>query len=659
MLNTSPLGAGPLVGCPLCADQSANALTGSCSCPAGSELVQPIATVSDCAFKKLPGILRPSALGICLPIGLKQSISFGGAYQVDAHHDGYMAFAAGDGCRSPNLLTGLCSCPVGFSALNFTAFASATVPSEGQTELAHTTVAFCLPNAGHLAGFGGAFQSLDPTPAVKQTCAIANPTTGNCSCPPPGPGMLAASHAHRIITNIPGSASIVGSSITLCGEEVTSIEPRLSESAVEICEGVTVDSTGTIDASMGLQTCVDRLASAQGHTLSLPAGTYLLAHRIHINASTVPGRITLATAGVARTAPGCGMPTGPACAVLRAAVELTDRYGLLNAEGATLTIDHIVLDGNRGQRMDTGPAISCGGKWAGHEAEGRSPAYNAGIHGCLSCDFIGFASTNALCGTGLEYSGPDATFERALFINNGDHFGRQAIGEGHKWSDGLTIGDGPRCVVRDCLFADNSDINFIVANAHGGVIEGNTVRMVNGGSFGAIMMDDFNNPASANFSGALVTNNTIDCGTRCHYGIEIGASNRRAFPVAYIPPSGFECFLIFISNLTENTLRFVTGPRPWYTKSPIFGPVSVVGNTIGGAGFAINADGAGKAGAPITVARNKFIGACTTFPCVNSVVRYNCTAEEGPGFNISPDSHVDRQGETTPVATHYPITACP
>ena len=36
------------------------------------------------------------------------------------------------------------------------------------------------------------------------------------------------------------------------------------------------------------------------------------------------------------------------------------------------------------------------------------------------------------------------------------------------------------------------------------------------------MMDNFNQPGLANFSGALVTNNTIDCGTRCHYGIEVG-----------------------------------------------------------------------------------------------------------------------------------------
>ena len=60
-----------------------------------------------------------------------------------------------------------------------------------------------------------------------------------------------------------------------------------------------------------------------------------------------------------------------------------------------------------------------------------------------------------VAGTGCEFSGPDATFERALFISNGDHWGRNSASEAHKWSDGLTIGSGPRCIVKDCIFADS------------------------------------------------------------------------------------------------------------------------------------------------------------------------------------------------------------
>ena len=37
----------PFAGCPICA--TTNTLTGNCSCPVGSELVQPIAAISDCA----------------------------------------------------------------------------------------------------------------------------------------------------------------------------------------------------------------------------------------------------------------------------------------------------------------------------------------------------------------------------------------------------------------------------------------------------------------------------------------------------------------------------------------------------------------------------------------------------------------------------------
>ena len=59
---------------------------------------------------------------------------------------------------------------------------------------------------------------------------------------------------------------------------------------------------------------------------------------------------------------------------------------------------------------------------------------------------------------------------------------------------------------------------------------------------------------------ARVKNNTVDCGTRCHYGIEIGG-------------------------------------LPWYPNATIRGPATVAENTIGGAGFLLNCDVAGVAGA--------------------------------------------------------------
>jgi hypothetical protein len=293
---------------------------------------------------------------------------------------------------------------------------------------------------------------------------------------------------------------------------------------------------------------------------------------------------------------------------------------LVQHDISNITLDHIVVDGNRGQRRDTGPGISCGKKWAGHESEGRGPGYNSAVHNCASCTLVGFASINALCGTGCEFSGADARIERSAFLNNGDHFGRNSGRESHKWSDGLTINSGPRCTVRDCLFVDNSDINFILANAHGGHVSGNTIRMINNAAFGGIMMDNFNNPSYSNHSGLLVSNNTIDCAQRCHYGIEVG-------------------------------------PFPWYTAAPIFGG-EVSGNRVGGAGFSINVDGAGVAHHAVRITHNQFVGQCVDgYPCVSGKVVSpwgNCSH-----LNIAPNAVVDRGGDTAPMATHFAIRTCP
>ena len=143
--------------------------------------------------------------------------------------------------------------------------------------------------------------------------------------------------------------------------------------------------------------------------------------------------------------------------------------------------------------------------------------------------------------------------------------------------------------------------------------------MVANGAFGGIMLDNFNNLALGNHSGAVVTNNSIDGGGRIHYGIELG-------------------------------------PRPWYAAGGnLRGPVLVTGNTIGGAGFMIDADGAGLPEAPFVVSANTFVGECVAaFACVDGKVRYNCST-----INISPDSAVDRKGERSPAATRMAITSCP
>ena len=131
--------------------------------------------------------------------------------------------------------------------------------------------------------------------------------------------------------------------LVLCGEIRP---PSLAEglaTATEVCAGVSVDSTGVADASSGIQTCLERAASAATKRVALPPGTYLLQHTLQIN-ETIEG-ITISTAGVPSSAPGCGLPGGPRCAVLRADVDLTERYGLLYAHDTTLTLVRPSLPG--------------------------------------------------------------------------------------------------------------------------------------------------------------------------------------------------------------------------------------------------------------------------------------------------------------------------
>ena len=60
-------------------------------------------------------------------------------------------------------------------------------------------------------------------------------------------------------------------------------------------------------------------------------------------------------------------------------------------------------------------------------------------------------------------------------------------------------------------------------------------------------------------------------------------------------------------------------------------------------------------GGAFTAAENGYIGNPTSgFACVDGAVKYNAAK-----LNIAPNSTVDRNGETDPVATAMAITLCP
>ena len=335
------------------------------------------------------------------------------------------------------------------------------------------------------------------------------------------------------------------------------------------------------DAAAGLQRCVD--ATPSGGTLDLPAGTYLMDGQLSI---TRP--ITLRTAALAMGALPCA--AGTACAVLRASATLDVASGFVaigTVDGVTL--DHLVLDGNRAARTTSLAAQRCA---AGNNRNG----FNASAAGCTHCAFTNSVSMRALCDTGFEWRGDDATITDSTFAGNGDHATRNL------WSDGLTLLQSDRARVERCTFADNSDIGFISGGARNASFRDNAMTQTLQDAFGALMLDNFNGGTHGDFTGATVTANRIDCSTgRCHFGIEVG-------------------------------------PHPWYRSVNITGGI-ITANTVRGALQGINVEGGGTVAHPVQL----FANPVTQW---NTHGTFNCGVRTTTALNISPDSVVDRHGET-------------
>jgi hypothetical protein len=225
---------------------------------------------------------------------------------------------------------------------------------------------------------------------------------------------------------------------------------------------------------------------------------------------------------------------------------------------------------------------------------------------------LGSVVMNTVSGTGCGWSGSGARIINSSWINNGAHFDRTwPSGFRGWWSDGLTLNECQEATVEGNVFADNSDINIIVAGASGGLFRRNSVRMVNNGAFGGMMADNFNTSGPpSDYAGAAFRENLVDCGGRCHFGIELGG-------------------------------------HPWYMSANLVGPATITNNTVGGAAVLINAYGAGTADGPFSVFNNTFSG-----PCVDGV-QFLCGGYVSlcSAINIAPDSVIDRAGETIPVAS--------
>ncbi len=322
---------------------------------------------------------------------------------------------------------------------------------------------------------------------------------------------------------------------------------------VTLCGSTTADPTGATDAHLAIQTCID--ATPDGGTLALPAGIFRLSGVVSI---THP--MTLTTSGAA-SAPNCLDYAAPRCAVFRADSIVSPggastrgffRLGTLATQVSQVTLDHVVIDGNRATRLSSNSAAQCA---AGSNGEG----INAGAN-CLNCTLVHMASARALCGSGMEWDGDGITVKDSAFNSNGDH------ATNNMWSDGLTIHKSNNGVVDGCSFIDNSDVGFISGGGTNAKYTNNVAEQLSQAAFAALMLDNFNNGALGDHTGAVMTGNLVACPAVCHFGIELG-------------------------------------PHPWYASPNILGG-TVTGNTVVGANIQINAQGTGTNAAPTVIANN-------------------------------------------------------
>jgi hypothetical protein len=360
-----------------------------------------------------------------------------------------------------------------------------------------------------------------------------------------------------------------------------------------------------------LQGCID--STPNGGTLEIPRGVYDLGtndpwdleapqERFYIH---IAKPMTLRTSGTAFSNQSCAAIR---CAILRARPGFNSPIGgfLVVQNTSGVRIDHIDLDGNRADRIGSKAAATCASGQQGSNRWG----FNARMSNCSACRFSYNISRNALCGTGLEYSGHEGTITDNAFLDNGKN------SETNMWADGLTVlySDGARITSNTLI--DNSDVALILGGGRGAWVAENSISQLGQVAFAGLMLFNFKNLSAGDFTGALVNRNRIDCGAahNCHFGLMLG-------------------------------------PHPWDPTLQTYGG-QVNDNTVIGARQGINVEGAGTAASPLLLFNNLVSG---TPPSG----MFQCGTRSPSPLNIyTAHSVVNRNGDTTP-ATNRLWHSCP
>ena len=252
-----------------------------------------------------------------------------------------------------------------------------------------------------------------------------------------------------------------------------------------------------------LQFCADQLPA--GGRMALPPGRYTLSEPLVLRRPIT--LTTLANAGAG--APDCA---AGGCAVL--ALRLT-RTGsgpaarAITVAGAGSVLDHLVVEGSKAEPVRDNQA-ACSGADRPMMGGLSVSARNVTIRDSVI--------TNVACysAVGVDAGATGFRFENNLVASNGIHDRRGM------WADGLTVIDGADDVIRGNIFRDNTDVQMVLGGCRNCSIQDN--RIVNtgeaaGGSFAGLLVHAW--PAtSGDYTGTLITGNTIDCGAarQCGFG---------------------------------------------------------------------------------------------------------------------------------------------
>jgi len=282
-------------------------------------------------------------------------------------------------------------------------------------------------------------------------------------------------------------------------------------SNVEICKGVFADNAGYLSATKSLQICVDGAKS--GSTLALPPGDYLIDSTLFIHR----GSLTITTKGLEGDSRTCLKDPTIRCARLVASADNRAVEGVLEVKnGDNLTLDHLVIDANRDQRIASGqnPVVGESGRVAN-------------IFGGDNLTVQYSAFVNAVSKTGLGLGLEPQPMKNLKFNYNFIAFnGRRQVGPSDIWADGLTIGEIADSQLVGNLFVDNTDVDFILGGATNTLIKDTVILHQSRYTFAAFMLTNWTvlggAPKWADFRGLRVENIDIQCGLFCDIGVQLG-----------------------------------------------------------------------------------------------------------------------------------------